>query len=245
MDLSGSPITLFPVNLAEALKTRKVQIVIAAVAIILVAVLTTMWLLSPKNNPDAAQSPNATNSNAVANPAASSDVSAPVTDGSCSPLSEAGFIPVRYSIEKLGVEAEVISLGTDSDNLIAAPPLDQPQTASWWNQGPAAASDAGQVVLSIHTYRNGGAVGNQLYEDGKDQLAPGDVLKLYSADGQVACYQFDSSEKIMVNDYDQDSDVMVRYEGDPGLAIIICWDFEQDTEFWASRVFLKFKPVTA
>jgi conserved hypothetical protein len=245
LDVTAPTITLFPVNFAEALKTRKVQIVIAAVAIILVAALTAWWLLSPKDRQDAASTPAATpsvSSEAAPSPAESAS---PSGDGSCSPLTPAGFIPVRYSIEKIDVEADVISGTTDSEGFIEAPPLDQPKTAAWWSQGPAAASDSGQVVLSIHTYRNGGAVGNQLYTDDGPQLSQGDVLKLYSAEGQVACYQFDSTEKVMESDYDPESDVMVRYEGDPALAIIICWDFKPETEIWASRIFFKFKPVTA
>ena len=242
--MTAPTITLFPVNFAEALKTRKVQIVIAAVAIILVAALTAWWLLSPKDRQDAASTPAATpsvSSEAAPSPAESAS---PSGDGSCSPLTPAGFIPVRYSIEKIDVEADVISGTTDSEGFIEAPPLDQPKTAAWWSQGPAAASDSGQVVLSIHTYRNGGAVGNQLYTDDGPQLSQGDVLKLYSAEGQVACYQFDSTEKVMESDYDPESDVMVRYEGDPALAIIICWDFKPETEIWASRIFFKFKPLT-
>ena len=52
--MDGAGINLFPVNLVEALKNRKVQIGIAAVAVLLAVALTLVWVLQPKNdNPQA------------------------------------------------------------------------------------------------------------------------------------------------------------------------------------------------
>jgi len=48
---------LFHVNLVEALKNRKVQIGIAAAAILLAAALTLVWIFQPKNNSDASANP--------------------------------------------------------------------------------------------------------------------------------------------------------------------------------------------
>jgi len=110
--------------------------------------------------------------------------------------------------------------------------------------GPTAGSNAGQVVLSIHTYQSGEAVGNQLYKDGTSQLAAGDVLKLTSADGRTACYQFTEAQKVDEATFDRESDVLERQSGDPALAIVICWDHNKETDKWDSRIFFKFKPVT-
>ncbi|MDO5067482.1 MAG: class F sortase [Propionibacteriaceae bacterium] len=236
-------------NLAEALKNRKVQVGLAAVSLVVVIAVALLFIFQPSSsqpNANATESPTAT-ATPVAERAAPTDGtdSPPPADGTCTAPSDVGFIPVRYAIESLGVEAEVLALDTDSEGLIAAPPKDQPKTASWWKGGPAPASEAGQVVLSIHTYRNGGAVGNQLYEDGASQLKPGDLIKLWDAEGRMACYEYVDAEKIMVSDYDPDSDVMVRIDGDPALAIIICWDHKEGTDDWDSRVFFRFKPVTA
>ncbi len=230
-------------NLAEALKNRKVQIAIAAIAIVVALALTITFLVNNRNNSDnttAETSPTAASSPAESNAVAETTQTDPQA---CSALDEVGFIPERYTIEKVGVDDKVVSLGNTEDNAIAAPPKDEPNTAAWWNLGPAPASNTGQVILSIHTYRDGGAVGNLLYEGGVDQLAPGDVLKLYSADGRVACYEYVSSAKHDAATFDTDSDLMVRYDGDPSLIIIICWDFIADTEDWASRIFFTFKPI--
>ena len=48
--VDGAGINLFPVNLVEALKNRKVQIGIAAVAVLLAVALTLVWVLQPKND---------------------------------------------------------------------------------------------------------------------------------------------------------------------------------------------------
>ncbi len=241
---------LFHVNLVEALKNRKVQIGIAAAAILLAAALTLVWIFQPKNNSDASANPStaatpSTSADGTAATTSSSDPSASASPGACVAPDEAGFEPVRYSIERLGVDANVVSLGHEEDGAIAAPPKDEPKTASWWNEGPKVATNAGQVVLSIHTYQKGGAVGNQLYEGGTSQLQEGDVLKLYAADGRVACYKYTEAKKIAVSDFKPDSDLLERRTGDPTLAIIVCWDHNDSNNEWDSRVFFMFKPTTA
>ena len=234
-------------NLAEAFKNRKVQIGLAAAALTIAIVLSLLFIFKP-SSPSSTPTQDATvatSTTAVeSTPATGSTESSPPAENTCTALDDLGFVPVRYAIESLGVDADVLSLDLDEDGLIAAPPKNQPNTASWWNGGPAPASEAGQVVLSIHTYRNGGAVGNQLYENGESQLKAGDVIKLWDAEGRMACYEYVDAEKIMVSDYDPESDLMVRIDGDPALAIIICWDHKEGTDDWDSRVFFHFKPVT-
>lgn len=152
-------------------------------------------------------------------------------------------MPVRFEIERFGTDEPVISLGLDSTGAIAAPPKSEPNMASWWNQGPAAGVTAGKTLLSIHTYRRGGALGNRLYEGGQSALQPGDRIVLRGAAGEVACYDFVEAKKVFVEDYDPSSNVMVDYSGDPLLTMIICWDHRSGTDIWDSRVFFYAKPV--
>ena len=147
-------------------------------------------------------------------------------------------------------ERIVVNTNTDSVNWvqengnIAAPPKNLSHTASWWNAGPKPGSDAGKAVISVHTYRNGGALGNEMYsdEDGP-ALQPGDIIRLTSKKGKVQCYEFTGATKVWVKDYDPDSDDMVDFHGDPQLLIIICWDFNKETEDWDSRIFFHATPV--
>lgn len=162
----------------------------------------------------------------------------------CDPLDAEGFVPESFRMENPEADEPVLSLGLDAEGNIAAPPVDQPRTASWWNQGPRAGSEAGKVVMSIHTYRNGGALGNEMYSDAGPSLVAGDLVMLEDAEGRTACYEFVEANKVWVDEYDPDSDVMVDFVGDPMLAIVICWDFDWDTEIWDSRVLFYAKPVT-
>lgn len=151
-------------------------------------------------------------------------------------------MPVRYEIERFGIDEAVVSLGLDADGAIAAPPKSEPRTASWWNQGPTAGAQEGKTVLSIHTYRRGGALGNQMFEGGQSRLQAGDRIILHGAQGEVACYDFVEANKVMVADYDPSSTIMVDYNGDPLLTMIICWDHRSGTDIWDSRVFFYAQP---
>ncbi len=166
----------------------------------------------------------------------------PSPTGFCQPMTDEGFEPVRYEIERFKTDEEVVSLGVDADGAIAAPPKSEPRTASWWNQGPAAGTDAGKTVLSIHTYRSGGALGNQMFEGGQSRLEPGDRIILRGPLGEVACYDFVEAKKVFVKDYDPSSDTMVDFDGTPLLTMIICWDHRKGTDLWDSRVFFYAQP---
>lgn len=162
----------------------------------------------------------------------------------CTQVTE-GFVPNRFTIESLGADEKVIALNLDKDGNIAAPPFDQPRTASWWSGGPKPGSGKGKAVMSIHTYNPSlpPALGNEMYEGGKPQLKKGDLIKLYGKNGQVMCYEYTDAKKIWVNEYDPNSDVMVDFEGDPELAIVICWDFDKSTRDWDSRILFYADPV--
>ena len=181
-------------------------------------------------------------------PASSSPAAGPPTLGTATPDCTdpaAGFVPTRFAIPAVGADERVVSLNLDEDGNIAAPPKDEPRTASWWNAGPMPGGDAGKALLSIHTYRTGKALGNELYAGGEPQLVAGDLIKLYGDDGVVQCYEFNSSTKVWVADYDPNSDVMVDFEGAPQLAIIICWDYNRSSGEWDSRIFFYGTPVSA
>ncbi len=157
-------------------------------------------------------------------------------------MSDEGFEPVRYEIQRFEVDEKVVSLGLDAEGAIAAPPKSEPRMASWWNQGPAAGVTKGKTVFSIHTYRRGGALGNQMYEGGQNQLQPGDRIVVHGRQGEVACYDFVEAKKVFVEDYDPESDTMVDFEGNPLLTMIICWDHRAGTDVWDSRVFFYAAP---
>ncbi|MCG6566195.1 class F sortase [Tessaracoccus sp. ZS01] len=203
---------------------------------------------APASSSPAPASTTALPSPAPATPSASPAGQAPPSGNpalaECTAVSD-GFVPQRFTIESLGADERVIALNLDKDGNIAAPPFDQPRTASWWSGGPKPGAAHGKAVLSIHTYNPSlpPALGNEMYEGGRSQLEPGDVIKLYGSDGQVQCYEYTEAVKVWVEDYDPDSDVMVDFEGAPQLAIVICWDYEASTKAWDSRILFYADPV--
>lgn len=221
-------------------KRTRVLVIVASVVAIVLVVAGGLYFARPGDAPQAGSTPGTTPSST---PATSGEpTSSPSQDLECT-TAESGFVPVRYTFEgAMTVDEPVLALGEDADGNIAAPPPAEKRTAAWWENGPLAAGE-GKTILSIHTYRNGGALGNEMYEGGESQLQAGDLIKLYSSDGDVACYEFTEAKRIMVEDYDPASDAMIDFDGESEVAIIICWDFNADAnedageDPWESRVF--------
>lgn len=224
---------------------RRLLIIVAALAVIVGIAAAVWWPAGGEQAAPAASVAATASDTPTGSPSPTSSPSATAASAAgCTPVSE-GFVPTRFAIPAMDVDEPIVSLNLDEDGNIAAPPLDEPRMASWWNAGPQPGAGKGQAVLSVHTYRNGQALGNELYAGGEPALEPGDVIALTGDDGQVMCYEFTEALKIHVDDYDPDSTVMVDRDGDPRLAMIICWDFDAPTEIWETRVFFYFTPVDA
>ncbi|HSN43070.1 MAG TPA: class F sortase, partial [Propionibacteriaceae bacterium] len=99
-------------------------------------------------------------------------------------------------------------------------------------------------LLTIHTYRNGGALGNAMNSD--QGLEPGDIIRLSDASGTTVCYRYREALKVMIKDYyDAPPDILYDNTGDPEVAIIICWDFNKTTKLWDSRIIYYADPIEA
>lgn len=244
---------------------NKVLALVATVLAVILLVAGGLYLARPKDDPSAAGSASptsepesSTSSDASPEPGSeeSNDASSTAEPSAsesgpaleCTTTTE-GFTPVKYTFEgSMDVDETILALGEDEAGNIAAPPPAEKRTASWWMNGPKPGTP-GKTILSIHTYRKGGALGNEMYEGGESQLKPGDLIKLHGENGEVACYEFTEAKRIMVEDYDPDSDVMIDWDGESEVAIIICWDFDKDADEeagedpWESRVFFYGKLV--
>lgn len=149
--------------------------------------------------------------------------------------------PKTLSIPSMKVESPMLSLGLDDSGAAAAPPKSASHTTGWYNKGPKIGANKGNAILTIHTYRNGGALGNELNSD--KGLKPGAEVKVTDDKGTVVCYTVDRALKIWVKDYDPNSNVLYDNNGKPQAVIVICWDFNWDTKDWDSRILYYLKPV--
>lgn len=220
-----------------------VGIGVALLAVVLLAVLVMRMLGSNATNDKGADAPvyspgQSTSAAPTSKPSATAKA---VPAGCMSSLKE--IDPVRFKIDQMKVDTKMLSLGSDAEGGAGAPPLSDNSSVGWWNQGPKVGSSQGHAILTIHTYRNGGALGNKLY-DKSSGLKDGALVRMSDASGNTQCYTVEKQMKVWVKDYDPNSNLLYSNSGSPRAVIVICWDFNRSNEEWDSRVFYYLKPVT-
>ncbi|WP_432558307.1 class F sortase [Granulicoccus sp. GXG6511] len=149
--------------------------------------------------------------------------------------------PTQFVIERMQVDSPMMVVGKDKDGNPGAPPPNEAYTTAWYNGSPEPGTTQGNVILTIHTYSKGQALGNDLYgknglKDGTGGLREGDLIKVSDAQGNQVCYRYTGSTKVWVDTYDPTSGVFHNPDGPPQLAIMICWDFVPATGDWDSRI---------
>ncbi|WP_242681451.1 class F sortase [Tessaracoccus sp. SD287] len=191
---------------------------------------------------------NATTASATT-PAGASSGSGSATPSSPAAAVPAGCMPTlteieatSFAIDQMKVKAPMISLGEDESGAAAAPPKDASHTVGWWKNGPKVGSRQGHAILTIHTYQNGKALGNELH-DQKNGFKDGDLVRMTDARGNTQCYTLERSMKLWVKDYDPNSDVLYNFTGEPRAVIVICWDYDVMGKEWDSRILYYLKPV--
>lgn len=140
--------------------------------------------------------------------------------------------PARFQIPRMGVDVSIITVGKDRDGNPGAPPLSQMFTAAWYEGSPAPNSRRGNVIVNIHSWASGPALGN----DVRTKLRTGDEIRVVGTDGRVACYRFREQIKIRVATYDPASGLYQNPTGRPQLAIMTCWDRNPKTGEYESRL---------
>lgn len=233
----------------QFLKNRSVQVALAVVAVAIVVVGLVMALRPTGTSGVAAPSATPAVTTAAAptesTPAAetpSSEPSATPAGETCTNFKGNMESPTKFVVERMGVESPMMVVGKDASGNPGAPPPNAPYTTAWFNGSPAAGSDKGNVILTIHTYSKGQALGNDLYgakglnePTGGSGLKEGDVIKISDAQGNQVCYRYSGNTKIWVNTYDPKSTVFHNPDGPAQLAIMVCWDYVRP-DVWDSRI---------
>ena len=229
----------------RALVGISILVVLAVIGVILV------WQ-STQTNRDSASvpvyTPATTPSSRASSPAAPTSARPASTTSPAPAKVPAGCMPTlkeiegtQFSIDQMSVKVPMMSLGEDESGAAAAPPKDASHVVGWWKNGPKIGSDKGHAILTIHTYQNGRALGNEL--NAKDGFQTGDLVRISDARGNTQCYTLERSLKVWVKDYDPNSDVLYKYDGAPLAVIVICWDYNRMAKEWDSRILYYLKPV--
>lgn len=150
--------------------------------------------------------------------------------------------PTTFAIDQMKVTAPMLALSEDESGAAAAPPKNASHSVGWWKNGPKVGSKQGHAILTIHTYQNGRALGNELYNTSSG-LKEGDLIRMTDQQGNTQCYTMERTLKLWVKDYDPLSDVLYKFSGEPRAVIVICWDYNFLGKEWDSRILYYLKPV--
>lgn len=224
------------------LKNRAVQVALGVIIVALI-VVGAVLTLRPQDASEVAATPTTVASQGAAPDTVTSspEVSDSPTSASCTNFTGDMEDPTRFVVERMGVDSPMMVVGKDSDGNPGAPPPSEAYTTAWYNGSPAPGTTQGNVILTIHTYSRGQALGNELYgknglKDGTGGLQDGDLIKVSDDQGNQVCYRYSRSAKVWVDTYDPTSGVFHNPDGPPQLAIMICWDYVQSTNDWDSRI---------
>ncbi|MEU8255406.1 class F sortase [Micromonospora inaquosa] len=126
----------------------------------------------------------------VTGPATTAD-DAPPVDGQPigdAPTGLARSAPTSIEIPRIGVDATIMSLGTNPDGTVQVPALDQADQAGWYEPG-ASPGETGNAVIVGHV--DSAALGPAVFFD-LGALTPGDAITVRRADGVPATFTVDS-----------------------------------------------------
>lgn len=225
---------IYPMSERKRLSSSTLTLLIGGLAVVavmlLVGMITYTTLFEPKtpsstNTPDTSQS----------------QTTQPVEPG-CTNFHGSMTAPTQMKVDAMAVESPMVVVDQDEDGNPGAPDPDDGFTTAWYQRSAAPGQTKGNVILTIHTYSKGTALGNELL-DFRHGLEEGDVLKITDVDGNQVCYQYTGQRKVWVNDYDPDSGIFHNLDGPPQLAIMVCDDWDKASQVWKSRVIFYAKKV--
>ncbi|MFR9779135.1 class F sortase [Micromonospora sp. MS34] len=123
--------------------------------------------------------------------------------------------PVRITIPRIGVDADIVPVATDDNGALEVPPLDHPEIAGWYRPGPTPGEAGNAVVVGHVDSQRGPAV---FFELGR--LRPGDTVRITRDDGRVARFTVDGVEAYPKEHFPTER--VYGGDGDARLRLITC-----------------------
>jgi LPXTG-site transpeptidase (sortase) family protein len=142
--------------------------------------------------------------------------------------------PVSVRIEALGLEAQVLSVGVDDDNLFDVP---EAQKVGWYKYG-AAPGETGSTVLAAHVDFGGrpGAFFDLA------ELATGETLEVELADGSIQRYRV--VDNTLYDKTALPADELFRKDGEEVLRLITCGGaFDSAERSYLGNVVVTAQPI--
>jgi hypothetical protein len=131
--------------------------------------------------------------------------------------------PERLSVERIGLDDELVQLGLRPDRSLEVPPEGPGAPAGWYRHSPTP-GEAGPSVLLGHVNATGGGPG--VFAD-LHRLTPGDLITVTRRDGSAAVFAVDAVER-----YEKAAFPTLRVYGNtagPELRLITCDGYDPAT----------------
>ena len=158
----------------------------------------------------------ATGPSVTTGPSAGGTVPDRATGAAPAPTGLPPSVPTKITIPRIGVDASIMSLGTNPDGTVEVPPLDQAQLAGWYSKGVSPGEVGNAVIVGhVDSAKIGPAV---FFSHGAMQR--GDAVTVTRADGRPATFTVDE-----VRSYPKDAFPTERVYGSndrPGLRVVTC-----------------------
>ncbi|MFC4911910.1 class F sortase [Actinomadura gamaensis] len=139
--------------------------------------------------------------------------------------------PATIRIPKLRVSAPVTGLGLKPDGTIEVPPLDRPNLAGWWKDGPTPGERGPSVILGHVDARGKAAVFNRL-----EDLREGDRVEVVRRDGRTAVFAVQRVERVAKSAFPGEK-IYAEDLDYAALRLVTCGgDFDSDTGHYVDNV---------
>ncbi|WP_406041493.1 class F sortase [Micromonospora sp. NBC_00898] len=139
--------------------------------------------------------------------------------------------PTTISIPRIGVNAEIMSLGTNPDGTVQVPPLDQAQRAGWYSPG-ASPGEVGNAVIVGHvdSAKLGPAVFFNL-----GSLQRGDTITVAREDGRSVTFTVDEVTSYPKTNFP--TELVYGPSDKPSLRVVTCGGvFDQTARSYLNNI---------
>ncbi|MFG2057027.1 class F sortase [Micromonospora sp. NPDC048930] len=140
-------------------------------------------------------------------------------------------IPTTISIPRIGVHAEIMSLGLQPDGSIQVPPLSEAMKAGWYSLG-ASPGEVGNAVIVGHV--DSAALGPAVFFN-LGALQPGDTISVSRQDGSTATFAVDEVKSYPKTAFP--TELVYGPSDKPGLRVVTCGgDFDQNAHSYLNNI---------
>ncbi|MGK5742452.1 class F sortase [Micromonospora sp. URMC 103] len=139
--------------------------------------------------------------------------------------------PTTIAIPRIGVDAQIMSLGTNPDGTVQVPPLDQAQLAGWYEPGPSP-GEVGNAVIVGHV--DSAKLGPAVFFD-LGALQPGDTVTVNRQDGRTATFRVDSVKSYPKTSFP--TELVYGPSDRPGLRVVTCGgQFDENARSYLNNI---------